>query len=208
MRIVNFIKMASVAGALSTALFCASAVTAQALSDEFRILDGGGVVRYDLKILENSRESIGPHFVKIKGITNLFDPTQYGHFIALFDQGTPMRISDVVGIYAAKTPTGTVLHLAFASDTETKSPRLTNWIAPGVAPPPPIPETGIINVTQFLNAALRANNWTATFFSDSDAGNDPPAPVPEPAAWIMMLTGLAGIGAASRLARRRRKAVA
>jgi hypothetical protein len=207
MNRISIIKTGCLAGAFAGAVFGATAAKALVLSDELRITDGGGVVRYDLKIFENSTspETIAPHFVTVKGVTNLFDPTQYGRFIALFDQGPVLRISDVVGIYASRTPTGTVLHFAFASDTEQKSPPLTNWIAPGVPPPPAIPEAGPVNVTRFLNPGLRANHWTAIFTSDLEQGTggvSSPTALPEPGAWAMLLAGLGGVGLAVRARRR------
>jgi len=202
------IRTVCLAGSLAGAMVAAAPVGAQTLlSDELRITDGGGKVRYDMKILETAAtpESIAIHKVLVKGVTPIFDPAQYGRYIVLFDTGPVTRISDVIGIYAMKSPTGNVLNFGFASDNETMSPSLTKFIAPGVAPPPAIPETGPIDVTRFLNPALQANAWKATFSSDVEngVGTGSPASVPEPGAWVMLLTGLGAIGAALRSARRR-----
>jgi hypothetical protein len=179
----------------------------QPLSDELRITNGAGKVVKDIKILESATppESTGVHRVTVSGVTSLFDPSQFGRFIALFDPGPVVRISDIVGIYQAKTPLGPMLEFAFASDTEIKSPLFNNWVAPGVAPPP-IPETGPIDVTRFLNPALQANNWKATFASDAELpppSAPQPAGVPEPASWVMLLAGAGVVGGALRAARSR-----
>jgi hypothetical protein len=179
-------------------LLMAAPAEARVLSDQLTITDGGGKVVKKMTVFEDT-EKVGVH-----GATGIaFDPTQFGNYIALYDIGPVYTISDIVGIHEKKTPTGLVMSFGFASDTETQSPSFKGWTAPGITPPP-IPENGPIDVTRFLDPGLRANNWHATFFSDSEAvGAAGPSTVPEPAAWAMLLLGLGGVGAVLRSARRK-----
>ncbi len=155
----------------------------QRVSDQLLVLDGNGNF-VDRAVGFEPGEDPTQIITSIVAI----DPNQFGNATVLTD-GRNGPASDIFGICTCGP--GFTLALGFASDSETQA---VNF---GVFPRTFV-ESGPISATLYLDPALQAQGWTATFTSDVAEG------VPELSTWAMMILGFGSVG----LRLRRRSAVA
>jgi hypothetical protein len=180
----TLVGIASVAALVAVVAAPIAAQAAKA-SDKLVVYNAKGNIVARQVVTEDSGETVGFHKINI-----VFNPAEFGDFTALLDpNGT---ISDIVGLH---TTLAGGLAFGFKSDTETESPRLFGWGSGGVF----VPEAGWVDVTKYLDTGPTSGQqgWTARFWSDVDT-----VAVPEPASWILMIGGLAAVGAGLRSSRK------
>ena len=186
MRISKFnIVSASALLACAGALALASPVAASPVpvSDYLKVFDGSGALVEQALAFEDGSEN--PGFIYT--LTTAIDASQFGNATVLREaDGSD---SDIYGICTCGP--GGALALGFASDSEASGVNFGSF-------PRTFPEAGPISATLYLDPALQAAGWTATFWSDSD--------VPEPAVWALMIVGFGFVGVGLR--RRREQALA
>jgi hypothetical protein len=183
MRIL--VGIASAAALL--AIVAAPAASQAKVSDKLVVYNAQGHM-VKRKVIYEDNELAG--FQKINGV--LFNANEFGDPTILLEANG--AISDVVGIHQSNA-TG-AMAFGFKSDTDTSSPKLNGWGSGGQRL---IEEPVWYDVTKYLDTSATSGQvgWTARFWSDVET-----VPVPEPASWILMISGLAAIGAGLRSSRK------
>jgi hypothetical protein len=171
------------AAALVATVAAPGASQAANFSDKLVVYNANGGVVKRVSAVE-AGETISFHVVG--GV--LFDPSQFGAYTALLDPNG--SVSDIVGI--TQTTAGGFA-FGYKSDTETASPKFGGWGVGGQT----VAEGGWVDVSKYLDTSPTSGQqgWTAKFWSAPDV-----TAVPEPASWILMICGLAAIGAGLRIA--------
>jgi hypothetical protein len=110
--------------------------------------------------------------------TSIADPAQHGSPTTLYESvGGYLSQSDIFGVW---TPDNNSYYLAFQSDGEGfMAPYNTPFIYPE--------GNGLFDATGYLNDTLRSQGFTATFWSDPEAG------VPEPGTPALLGLGIVGL---------------
>lgn len=170
------IKLAGAfAAAVSLAALGASTSASAQVSDTLTVFDPLGNIVASASITE-ALEDAGTIVVVPIGI----DAAQFGNATNLVELNG--NFSDIFGICTCG-PNG-ALALGIASDTETQGVNFGSF-------PRTFPEgNGVFSATLYLDPALQAQGFTATFTSDPS--------VPEPATWAMMIAGFGLVGVAMR----------
>jgi hypothetical protein len=146
------------------------------LSDRLWVNDPTGQQIYGMPVHEYNEVADQIYYINAVG---LIDPTLYGHPTVLLEPPGYNAVSDVVGVVSV----GGSLFFGFKSDSDTGVPPVTF----GTGSPVFVPEFphGTANVTRYLDPRLRDAGYTAYFRSDAD--------VPEPATFVLLGAGLAGL---------------
>ena len=181
----------SITGMLSR-LIAAAALALAALpgsaqsvfSDSMTVRDGTGAIVEQVIVTEADEIAAGPGFIFM--LKTAVDPTQFSNYSTLYDDPSNVNSTgDIFGI--ADDGTG-ALKLAFASDIDGQD---LSIIFGGAGPNAFLEVLGAAyDATLYLDPALQALGWTATFVSDGDVATPPP--VAEPASLSLM--GLAALG--------------
>ena len=157
------------------AFLSSAAAAAPAPSDTMKVFDGAG------NLVASASQDEASEIAGTIVVTPIaVDASQFGNATNLVEPSTGL-FSDVFGICTCGQD-GT-LALGFASDTESTA------VDFGTFPLHFIEGARAYDATQYLDAGLRAQGYTAWFTSDS---------VPEPASWAFMMLGLGGVGATLR----------
>lgn len=148
---------------LAACVCCAPSLFAQTspVSDWMKVWDGSGQLVTSITVTEADEIRNGPGFIyQIDNVLVPVDVSQFGNYGVLEEQ--PGVYSDIFGI----ANIGSDYHLSFSSDVDgVPFPYGPAHIV--------LPETGIpVDVTMYLSPALRANGWTAQFWSDTEGVPD------------------------------------
>jgi PEP-CTERM motif len=156
-------------------------------SDRLWVVDPSGAQVYGKSVQESQEVPNAIYFI---GVTGLIDRTMYGKPNILLDPPDFTMISDAVGVVFV----GGDYYLGFKSDSDTGTPAITF----GTGTPTYLNETDArVDVTKFLNPALRDAGYTAYFRSDVVETSE----VPEPATVVLLGAGLCVAGAVRKRVR-------
>lgn len=173
------------AAALTFAALPGSAQSA--LSDSMTVRDGTGVIVEQLVVSQAREIDAGHGFIFM--LSTAIDPGQFGNYTTLYDD--PANVNSTGDIFGIAGVGGGVF-LGFSSDID----GLDLSSVYGGAGPNAFFEgsAASFDATRYLDLALQAAGWTATFISDGDT------PVSEPAGLgLMALAGLGLLASRKRL---------